>query len=81
MENDKILERIELLRKKLNEIGKQKSLLDEEVIRISQQLDHLVNVYQKVLNLKKTWVTEDRPNWAVSSVTKGYKENSKVTFI
>jgi len=54
MENDKILERIELLRKKLNEIGKQKSLLDEEVIRISQQLDHLVNIYQKVLNLKKT---------------------------
>jgi len=54
MNIDEILERIELLRQELNGIGQRRSLLDEEVIKISQQLDHLFNVYQKLLSSKKT---------------------------
>jgi len=54
MNIDEILERIELLRQELHEIGRKKGLLDEEVIRISQELDHLLNNYQKLLNSKKT---------------------------
>lgn len=47
MNMKEILEKIELLRQELNEIGRKKSILDEEVIRISQHLDHLLNIYQK----------------------------------
>jgi len=54
MNIDKILEKIELLRQELQEISKKKSLLDEEVLRKSQQLDHLLNDYQKLLNSEKT---------------------------
>lgn len=51
---DEIVEKIELLRQELHEIGRKKSLLNEEVIRTSQELDDLLNLYYKQLNAKKT---------------------------
>jgi len=48
MNSDEILEKIELLRQELNEIGRKKNLLDKDVIRISKQLDDLFNIYQKL---------------------------------
>lgn len=54
MNIDEIVDKVDLLRQELNEIGKKKSLQDEEVLRISQQLDELLNIYQKLLNVKKT---------------------------
>lgn len=45
MEN-KILKKIEELRKRLNKFGLTRNLIDPEVIRISQQLDRLLNQYQ-----------------------------------
>ena len=44
----KILKRIEALRKRLNQLGLTHSLIDDEVVEVSQQLDRLLNEYQRV---------------------------------
>lgn len=44
----KLLKRIEALRKKLNQLGLTHNLVDDEVVAVSQQLDHVLNQYQKV---------------------------------
>ena len=41
----KILRRIEALRRKLNRLGATHSLVDSEVVELSQQLDSLLNQY------------------------------------
>lgn len=43
-----LLRRIERLRKKLNKFGMYRDLLDPEVVRISQQLDSLLNQYHRI---------------------------------
>jgi hypothetical protein len=43
----KLLKRIEGLREKLNDIGLTRKLIDPEVIRVSQQLDKLINQYYR----------------------------------
>ncbi|MDQ0339348.1 hypothetical protein J2S00_002135 [Caldalkalibacillus uzonensis] len=43
----KLLEQIEKLRKKLNQAAAHKSLTDEEVLKISQELDRLILQYIK----------------------------------
>ena len=44
----KLLRRIERLRKKLVKIGMKRSLVDPEVVELSQQLDVLLNKYFEV---------------------------------
>ncbi|TGE33690.1 aspartyl-phosphate phosphatase Spo0E family protein [Desulfosporosinus sp. Sb-LF] len=44
----KLLKRIEELRKKLNKFGSTHDLVDSEVVKVSQQLDHLLNQYQRI---------------------------------
>ncbi|MDR3599570.1 MAG: aspartyl-phosphate phosphatase Spo0E family protein [Desulfosporosinus sp.] len=44
----KLLKRIEGLRKKLNEFGLTRNLIDSEVVEVSQQLDCLLNEYQRL---------------------------------
>ena len=51
-----ILEKIEKLRKEMNDLIMEKGdLLDQEVIIVSQKLDSVLNEYNKILiqNLKK----------------------------
>lgn len=43
-----LLKRIERLRRKLNTFGRDRDLLDPQVVRISQQLDGLLNQYHKM---------------------------------
>ena len=47
MEN-KLLKRIEGLRKKLNKFGLNRNLIDSEVVEVSQQLDCLLNEYYRM---------------------------------
>ena len=54
MSSAEILEKIEAVRQELNELGETKSLLDSEIVRFSQQLDHLLNMYQKLVKPKET---------------------------
>lgn len=49
----KLLKRIEELRKRLNKFGLNKSLIDSEVVEVSQQLDCLLNQYQKISSYKQ----------------------------
>ncbi|MDQ7093810.1 aspartyl-phosphate phosphatase Spo0E family protein [Desulfosporosinus sp. PR] len=44
----KLLKRIEVLRRKLNKFGLTHDLIDREVVEISQQLDSLLNQYQRI---------------------------------
>lgn len=44
----KLLKRIEVLRRRLNKFGSTRDLIDSEVVEISQQLDCLLNQYQRV---------------------------------
>lgn len=44
---DVLSKRIERLRKKLNKFGLDTSLIDPEIVRISQKLDGLLNQYQR----------------------------------
>lgn len=43
----KLLKRIEALRKRLNKLGLTRNLVDDEVVAVSQQLDQVLNEYQK----------------------------------
>jgi hypothetical protein len=49
-----ILAKIEVVRQKLNEKGGKQCLVDAEVIEISQQLDDLIIIYQKLLKQKNS---------------------------
>lgn len=44
----KLLKRIEVLRKKLNKFAQTHNLVDSEVVEVSQQLDRLLNQYQRI---------------------------------
>ncbi len=52
MEN-KLLKRIEGLRKRLNKYGLTRTLIDPEVVSVSQQLDRLLNQYYKVIRYQQ----------------------------
>lgn len=49
----KLLKRIEVLRKRLNRFESTSSLVDSEVVEVSQQLDRLLNQYQKISTYKQ----------------------------
>lgn len=49
----KLLKRIEVLRKRLNNFAQTRNLVDSEVVEISQQLDRLLNQYQKVIRYQQ----------------------------
>lgn len=50
---EKLLRRIEKLRKKLNKLGATHNLIDNEVVLVSQQLDQLLNEYQRIMNYRQ----------------------------
>jgi len=49
----KLLKRIEGLRDRLNKVGLTRKLIDSEVVEISQQLDNLLNQYQKLTSYQQ----------------------------
>ncbi|AJQ27904.1 MULTISPECIES: aspartyl-phosphate phosphatase Spo0E family protein [Pelosinus] len=49
-----IVEKIELTRRQLNEMGGRQCLVDAEVIKISQQLDDLIIIYQRLLSQRES---------------------------
>jgi len=49
----KLLKRIEDCRKKLNKFALTRNLVDNEVVEASQQLDQLLNQYQKITSYKQ----------------------------
>ncbi|MDR3539502.1 MAG: aspartyl-phosphate phosphatase Spo0E family protein [Desulfosporosinus sp.] len=49
----KLLKRIEGLRKRLNKFGLTRNLVDSEVVEVSQQLDHLLNQYQRLVSYQQ----------------------------
>jgi hypothetical protein len=53
MKIGEIVAKIEVVRRQLNEIGGKQRLVDAEVVKTSQQLDDLINIYQKLLSQKK----------------------------
>lgn len=50
---DKILKRIEVLRGRLNRFGLNRNLIDPKVVEISQELDRLLNKYQKAIKYQQ----------------------------
>lgn len=50
---EKILKKIEILRRKLNKFGRNQNLVDKEVVEVSQQLDRLLNEYQRCTTYKQ----------------------------
>lgn len=49
----KLLKRIEVLRKRLNKFAQTRNLIDCEVVEVSQQLDQLLNQYQRISTYKQ----------------------------
>ena len=49
----KLLNRIEELRKKLNKFAQTRDLIDSEVVEVSQQLDNLLNQYQRLVSYQQ----------------------------
>lgn len=49
----KLLKRIEELRKKLNKFALTRDLIDSEVVEVSQQLDSLLNQYQRLVSYQQ----------------------------
>ena len=49
----KLLKRIEGLRERLNKFGLSRNLIDREVVEVSQQLDCLLNQYQRLTAYKQ----------------------------
>ena len=49
----KLLKRIEGLRKRLNKFGRTRNLVDSEVVEVSQQLDSLLNEYQRLTSIQQ----------------------------
>lgn len=52
-----ILQKIEELRQKLNAV-QTKHLSDPEVVKMSTELDQVLNQYQRVMNTKKSKLTD-----------------------
>ena len=50
MSPGEILDLIENLRERLNTLAQSKSLIDPEVVQLSQLLDSLLNLYQNILS-------------------------------
>ena len=50
---DKLLIRIEFLRKKMTEVALKKGFTNVESITISQELDELLNIYEKMREKKE----------------------------
>ena len=50
---EKLLKRIEGLRKKLNKFGHTRNLIDSEVVEVSQQLDCLLNEYYRIITYQQ----------------------------
>lgn len=50
---EKLLKRIEGLRRRLNKVGLTRNLVDSEVVEVSQQLDCLLNQYQKLISYQQ----------------------------
>jgi len=44
----RLLKKIEVLRRKLYRYATTRSLVDDEVVELSQELDHLLNQYQRL---------------------------------
>lgn len=49
----RLLKKIEALRKRLNDYGLIHNLVDEDVVQMSQQLDVLLNQYQRIARYKQ----------------------------
>lgn len=49
----KLWKRIEGLRERLNKFGLTRNLSDSDVVEISQQLDCLLNQYQRLISYKQ----------------------------
>ena len=49
----KLLKRIEGLRERLNKVGLSRNLIDSEVVEVSQQLDCLLNQYQRLTSYQQ----------------------------
>lgn len=49
----RLLKKIEALRKRLNKYGSTHSLVDDEVVQMSQQLDVLLNQYYHIATYKQ----------------------------
>ncbi|MGC7873066.1 aspartyl-phosphate phosphatase Spo0E family protein [Desulfosporosinus sp. FKB] len=49
----KLLKRIEVLRRRLNKFGLNRELIDSEVVEVSQQLDRLLNQYQRITSMEQ----------------------------
>jgi phage-related holin len=49
----KLLKRIEGLRERLNKFGLTRNLIDSEVVEVSQQLDRLLNQYQRLTSYQQ----------------------------
>ncbi|AFM39918.1 Spo0E like sporulation regulatory protein [Desulfosporosinus acidiphilus SJ4] len=49
----KLLKRIEVLRRRLNKFGQTRKLIDSEVVEISQELDGLLNQYQRAVSVEQ----------------------------
>ena len=49
----KLWKRIEGLRERLNKFGLTRNLTDTEVVEVSQQLDCLLNQYQRLISYKQ----------------------------
>ncbi len=54
MKIGEIVAKIEEVRRQLNEIGGKQRLVDNEVIKTSQQLDDLIIIYQRLLSQKES---------------------------
>jgi hypothetical protein len=52
MEN-RVLKRIEVLRRRLNKLGLRRNLIDPKVVEVSQELDGLLNQYQNASKYKQ----------------------------
>lgn len=49
----KLLNRIEDLRKRLNKFAQTRDLIDSEVVEVSQELDSLLNQYQRLVSYQQ----------------------------
>ncbi|MBD7965938.1 MAG: Spo0E family sporulation regulatory protein-aspartic acid phosphatase [Bacillota bacterium] len=48
MHRDLLIEQIEHSRQQMNELSKHLPLIAQEVVELSQEIDHLLNQYQRI---------------------------------
>ncbi|WP_416730194.1 Spo0E family sporulation regulatory protein-aspartic acid phosphatase [Fictibacillus sp. JL2B1089] len=48
MHRDSLIEQIEHSRQQMNELSKHLPLIAQEVVELSQEIDHLLNQYQRI---------------------------------